>query len=94
LKKIRRGGTKLKATVGRETDFHQKVTWQFNSLIQAIQIIHILNKTSHLNNSWEICRECASMFSKRDKHQRKFCSETCRNTAKVRNYREKKKNAT
>ena len=70
------------------------MAWQFNSLIQAIQIIHVLNKTSQLNNLWEICRECASMFSKRYKHQRKFCSETCRNTAKVRNYREKKKNAT
>ena len=69
----------------------KSITWQFNSLIQAIQTIHMLNKVSQLTDSWEICRECISMFRLRDKYQRKFCSDTCRNTAKMRKYRAKKK---
>ena len=86
----------------REITFHppavtvsgKNMSWRFNSLIQAIQIIHVLNKTSQLTNSWEICRECLSMFSKKNRYQKKFCSDKCRNTAKMRNYRAKKKNVT
>jgi len=83
----------------REITFHptavsvtgESMTWRWGSLIQAIQIIHVLNKTSQLIDSWEICRECISMFRKKDKYLRKFCSDKCRNTAKVRNYRAKRR---
>jgi len=70
----------------------KNIVWEFNSLIQAIQIIHALNKVSQLTDTWEICNECVSMFRKKGKYQRKFCSDTCRNTAKMRNYRVRKKN--
>jgi len=69
----------------------KNIVWRFNSLIQAIQIIHVLNKVSLLTDSWEICRECTNMFRKKGKYQKKFCSDTCRNTAKMRNYRANKK---
>jgi len=71
----------------------KSIVWRFNSLIQAIQIIHVLNKVSQLTDSWEICNECVSMFRKNGRYHRKFCSDTCRNIAKIRNYRARKKNA-
>ena len=71
----------------------KSIVWRFNSLIQAVQIIHVLNKVSQLTDSWEICNECVSMFRKNGRYHRKFCSDTCRNIAKIRNYRARKKNA-
>jgi len=65
--------------------------WRFNSLIQAISIIHILNKSGYLSDSWGICHECRNMFSIENNYKKKYCCDTCRNTATKRNYREKKK---
>jgi len=75
-----------------------KLTWSFNSLIQALSIIHILNKTGQLSKmfsyrmlQWNICRECKRMYDIKHNHQMKYCSSICRETAKKRNYRAKKK---
>jgi len=65
--------------------------WSFGSLIQAIAMIYALNKSGQLTNPWGICHECGRMFSLRNKHSRKYCSDTCNNRVKQRNFRAKRK---
>ena len=64
--------------------------WRFNSLIQAIMIIHSLNKSRQLPNPWGICLECKELFDIKNNHQRRYCSDSCRDKIKKRNYRAKK----
>jgi len=69
----------------------ETITWKFNSLIQAISIIHGLNKSGQLSKPWGICQECGSIFSIHNKHPKKYCGDTCRNTVHKRNHRSKRK---
>jgi len=65
-------------------------TWRFNSLIQAISIIYMLNKSGKLSKTWGICCECKNIFRIYNNYNIKYCDSACYNAAKAKRYRSKK----
>ena len=62
------------------------ISWRFNSLIQAISIIHALNKSSKLEINWRICPMCRRIYEIGNR-RKIYCSETCKNRATKRRQR-------
>lgn len=67
------------------------ISWKYNSLLQAISIIHALNKSALLHNAWRVCPICRELFEPDDSRQIYCKNGNCKDTAAHRRYRSKRK---